>query len=107
MGSAAGVVSGEMRSPATQRSLLREARTLLDTRNDGPGSTEEAAPRAPATAEATDADRGAEKLPSHAQATAEPTCLVLKKTVVIDGTPQKAYGMICARNDGVWRLVPY
>jgi len=45
--------------------------------------------------------------PSSAGASAKRTCLVLENTVIIDGAAQKAYGMICAGKDGVWRLVPF
>ena len=37
---------------------------------------------------------------------ADRMCLVLQTTVVIDGARQKAYALLCAGRDGIWRLTP-
>jgi hypothetical protein len=100
-GSAAEVWPGEVRAATIPHPHLLPATLMLEAaRNDGPALTAQAQLRAPGTARAT------ETAPAHAGAPAERTCLVLENTVVIAGVSQRAYGVFCAGNDGIWKLVP-
>ena len=100
-GSAAEVWPAEVRAATIPHPHLLPATLMLEAaRNDGPTLTAQAQLRAPGTARAT------ETAPAHAGVPAERTCLVLENTVVIAGVSQRAYGVICAGNDGIWKLVP-
>ena len=80
----------------------------LDEQNSGSAPFAEAQSRvSQSIAQAAEAAPGATKRLSPAEARAKRTCLVLENTVIIDGASERAYGMMCAGDDGVWRLVPY
>jgi hypothetical protein len=100
-GSAAEVWPAEVRAATIPHPHLLPATLMLEAaRNDGSALTAQAQLRAPGAARATEAG------PVHAGVPAERTCLVLENTVVIAGVSQRAYGVICAGNDGIWKLVP-
>lgn len=86
-------------------SWVSAAELRLDDQNSGAAPV--AGAQSPASARAAEAALGTTRFPSAVGVRAERTCLVLKNTVTIDGASQKAYGMICAGKDGVWRLVPF
>ena len=98
-GSAAEVWPAEVRAATIPHPHLLPATLMLEAaRNDGPALTAQAQLRRPSTAQATETAR--------AGVPAERTCLVLENTVVIAGVSQRAYGVICVGNDGIWKLVP-
>ena len=80
----------------------------LDEQNSGSAPFAEARSRVPQSiAQAAEASPGTTRRHSPADTHAKPTCLVLENTVIIDGASERAYGMMCAGGDGVWRLVPF
>ena len=89
-------------------SWVSAAELWLDDQSSGAAPTAIAQSRlSQSIARAAQAAPGTAKLPSPAGAPAKRTCLVLENTVTIDGAAERAYGMMCAGDDGVWRLVPF
>ena len=87
---------------------VRASELQLDEQTNGSAPFAEPQPRvSQRIAQAAGAAAGTTKRPSPAGARAQRTCLVLENTVIIDGAAERAYGMMCAGGDGVWRLVPF
>jgi hypothetical protein len=90
---ASGVSAGELR---------------LDDEDSGAAPFAEARSHVPQSiAQATEASPATTSRLSPADKRAKRTCLVLENRVIIDGASERAYGMMCAGDDGVWRLVPF